>query len=159
MRVLPLAMIILVLLAPASARADSPVVDSLAARGRLGIPIGRARLLESELGQLFIVNVDGFGYPGEPLALEPDFAPLVEKPPGRGRHSTLRLVGLPEDPQDQPRAVRHDDAPSSALLRHVRLALARRGAFGERNVRGRVRGGLHWQVPGDPDGELRTLRS
>ena len=79
MRLLPLTMTILVLLAPASTGADSPIVDSLAARGRLGIPIERARLLESELGQLFIVNVDGFGYPREPLALEPDFAPLVEK--------------------------------------------------------------------------------
>ncbi len=56
--------------------AGTPVVDSLAARGKVRIPIERARLLESELGQLLVVNVDGFGYSG-PLALEPGFVPLV----------------------------------------------------------------------------------
>lgn len=61
-----------------SAAADSPVVDSLAARGKVGIPIERARSLERELGQLLVINVDGFGWNG-PLALEPEFAPLVQR--------------------------------------------------------------------------------
>ncbi|MGA2762154.1 MAG: glycoside hydrolase family 3 N-terminal domain-containing protein [Spirochaetia bacterium] len=78
MRALPLIAFLLILLPPAMVRPDTPVVDSLATRGKLGIPRERARLLESELGQLFIINVDGFGYSG-PLALEPDFAPLVER--------------------------------------------------------------------------------
>ncbi len=79
MRVLASVTFAFLLLPPLPSRADTPVVDSLAAGGLLGIPIERARLLESELGQLFIVNVDGFGYLAEPLALEPDFAPMVER--------------------------------------------------------------------------------
>ena len=70
--------ILLLVVSLSPAGADTSVVDSLQARGKVGIPLERARLLESELGQLFIVNVDGFGYAG-PLALEPDFAPLVER--------------------------------------------------------------------------------
>ena len=61
-----------------SCAADSTFVDSLASAGKLGIPVQQARDLESRLGQLFIVNVDGFGY-GGPLALEPEFAPMVER--------------------------------------------------------------------------------
>ncbi|MGD0724421.1 MAG: glycoside hydrolase family 3 N-terminal domain-containing protein [Spirochaetia bacterium] len=61
-----------------SCAADSTFVDSLASAGKLGIPVQQARGLESRLGQLFIVNVDGFGY-GGPLALEPEFAPMVER--------------------------------------------------------------------------------
>jgi beta-glucosidase-like glycosyl hydrolase len=79
MRTVPLTaflFILLDLLGPVPARPDTPIADSLAARGVLGVPVERARLLESELGQLFIVNVDGFGASG-PLALEPDFAPLI----------------------------------------------------------------------------------
>lgn len=53
-------------------------VDALASEGKLGIPVQQAKDLESMLGQLFIVNVDGFGYAG-PLALEPEFAPMVER--------------------------------------------------------------------------------
>ncbi|HTP59975.1 MAG TPA: hypothetical protein VMM82_13720, partial [Spirochaetia bacterium] len=79
MRLFALASLVLLLLAPVAARAESSVVDSLAGSGRLGIPVERARELESDLGQLFIINVDGFGYPGTSLALEPDFAPLVER--------------------------------------------------------------------------------
>jgi len=78
MRPLPLVAFLLALLSPAFTRADTPVVDALAASGKLGVPIERARLLESELGQLFIVNVDGFGWSG-PLALEPGFAPMIEQ--------------------------------------------------------------------------------
>ncbi|HVO39551.1 MAG TPA: glycoside hydrolase family 3 N-terminal domain-containing protein [Spirochaetia bacterium] len=61
-----------------SAAADTPVVDSLAARGKTGIPLDRARELEKELGQLLVINVDGFGWNG-PLALEPEFGPLVQR--------------------------------------------------------------------------------
>ena len=50
--------------APAGAQSDIPAAD--------------ARRLESELGQLLIVNVDGFGYSG-PLALEPGFAPMIQR--------------------------------------------------------------------------------
>jgi beta-glucosidase-like glycosyl hydrolase len=52
--------------------------DRLAAQGRLAIPIAQARELESKLGQLLVVNVDGFGASGE-LALEPGFAPMVKR--------------------------------------------------------------------------------
>ena len=78
MRILPLTALVLIFLSPALARSDSPVADSLAARRTLGVSLERARLLESELGQLFIVNVDGFGASG-PLALEESFAPMVRR--------------------------------------------------------------------------------
>ncbi len=54
------------------------MADSLASRGMIGISLRRARLLESELGQLFIVNVDGFGATG-PLALEENFPPMIRR--------------------------------------------------------------------------------
>ncbi len=66
------------LLAAGPCASQSPFVDSLGARGKLEIPLEDARKLESELGQLLIVNVDGFGYSG-PLALEPGFAPMVQR--------------------------------------------------------------------------------
>lgn len=72
-----LSFIAIIILSVSPTWAGTPVVDSLAARGRVGIPIERARLLESELGQLLVVNVDGFGASGT-LALEPGFAPLVK---------------------------------------------------------------------------------
>lgn len=78
MRILPSAILFLILLPSGLAHTESPVVEALAARGELGIPAERARLLESELGQLFIVNVDGFGAAG-PLALEDSFAPMVRR--------------------------------------------------------------------------------
>jgi beta-glucosidase-like glycosyl hydrolase len=58
--------------------ADAPFVDSLAATGALAIPLEQARGLESRLGQLLIVNVDGFGYSGA-LALAPGYADLVRR--------------------------------------------------------------------------------
>lgn len=66
------------LLAAGPCSSQSPFVDTLAARGKLEIPLDDARKLESELGQLLVVNVDGFGYSG-PLALEPGFAPMVQR--------------------------------------------------------------------------------
>jgi hypothetical protein len=77
LKLLRVALILAALVVPACA-ADSSFVDSLASTGKLGIPVQQARDLESRLGQLFIVNVDGFGYAG-PLALEPGFAPMVER--------------------------------------------------------------------------------
>jgi hypothetical protein len=66
------------LLAAGPCASQPSFVDSLAARGTLGIPLADARKLESELGQLLVINVDGFGYAG-PLALEPGFAPMVHR--------------------------------------------------------------------------------
>jgi hypothetical protein len=56
--------------------AESTQVDTMEARGQLGIPAAMARDIESKLGQLMIVNVDGFGVTGN-LALEPGFAEMV----------------------------------------------------------------------------------
>jgi len=53
-------------------------IDSLAAGGKLAIPREEARELEAGIGQLLVVNVDGFGYAG-PLALEPGFAPMIQR--------------------------------------------------------------------------------
>ncbi len=54
------------------------VVDALAAGGKLHIAMDSARRLEAHLGQLLVINVDGFGHPG-PLALNPEFVDLVTK--------------------------------------------------------------------------------
>jgi Glycosyl hydrolase family 3 N terminal domain len=53
-------------------------VDTLAAGGKLAISREEALRLQAGIGQLLIVNVDGFGYAG-PLALEPGFAPMVQR--------------------------------------------------------------------------------
>ncbi len=53
-------------------------IDSLAASGKLAVTREEARELEAGIGQLLVVNVDGFGYTG-PLALEPGFASLVRR--------------------------------------------------------------------------------
>jgi len=74
MRCLPLAFAFLC--SCVSLPAAPSVVDTLAARGKLGIPLDQARQLESHLGQLLVINVDGFGYAG-PLALAPAFVQLV----------------------------------------------------------------------------------
>ncbi len=66
------------LLSAGPCASQSPFVDALAARGMVEIPLEDARKLESELGQLLVVNVDGFGYSG-PLALGPDFAPMIRR--------------------------------------------------------------------------------
>ncbi|MGA2974507.1 MAG: glycoside hydrolase family 3 N-terminal domain-containing protein [Spirochaetia bacterium] len=70
--------LILFAIAAAWCPAQSTFVDSLAKKGEVEIPIAQAKMLESELGQLFIINVDGFGYSG-PLALEPGYAELVQR--------------------------------------------------------------------------------
>ncbi|HET6486375.1 MAG TPA: hypothetical protein VFH83_08140, partial [Spirochaetia bacterium] len=51
--------------------------DVLARRGQLGVPLAEARAVEARIGQLLVVNVDGFGYSGK-LALEPAFVPMLE---------------------------------------------------------------------------------
>ncbi len=77
MRQFPFIMVLAVLpLLPGAAQPT--FVDTLAAGGRLGIPVAQARRLEARLGQLLVINVDGFGYSGA-LALAPGFAELVRK--------------------------------------------------------------------------------
>ncbi len=60
------------------ASAQAGFVEKLSASGSLGIPITEARAIESKLGQLLVINVDGFGYAG-PLALAPGYAALVKR--------------------------------------------------------------------------------
>ena len=60
----------------AGAAAPTPV-DALAARGQLGISADLARDIASKIGQLMIVNVDGFGATTGDLALEPGFTDMV----------------------------------------------------------------------------------
>jgi hypothetical protein len=72
------ALIVALSLLAAAACPAQPFVDGLSAKGRLGIPLAQARELESSLGQLFIINVDGFGYEGS-LALAPAYAELVRR--------------------------------------------------------------------------------
>jgi beta-glucosidase-like glycosyl hydrolase len=58
--------------------AGQSIVDGLAGRGKLKIPLGDARKLESAVGQLLVINVDGFGVTG-PLALSQGYADLVAR--------------------------------------------------------------------------------
>ena len=58
--------------------AQSDYSDALALQGRLAVSLAQAREVEAALGQLLVVNVDGFGYSG-PLALEPSFAPMITR--------------------------------------------------------------------------------
>jgi hypothetical protein len=92
------------LLAAAACPAQSSFVDGLSAKGGLGIPIAEARDLESRLGQLLIVNVDGFGYTGS-LALEPGYAELVKR---------LQIGGV----------IPHYGSASYARIRRTNRALA-----------------------------------
>ncbi len=66
------------LAAAAGGFGQSGYADALSLRGRLAVTLGQAREVEAALGQLLVVNVDGFGYSG-PLALEPSFAPMVTR--------------------------------------------------------------------------------
>jgi hypothetical protein len=52
--------------------------DALVKAGGVRVDMAEARRLEAELGQLLVVNVDGFGYDG-PLAVLPEFLPMVER--------------------------------------------------------------------------------
>jgi beta-glucosidase-like glycosyl hydrolase len=73
---MPLAATLLILLISATGYAQSSYAETLSAQGRLGIALNQARALEGKIGQLLIVNVDGFGYSGS-LALEPAFVPML----------------------------------------------------------------------------------
>ena len=68
----------MLLLAAVPAGAEPASVRALVSQTGMRIPDDQARELESMLGQLFIINVDGFGWSG-PLALEPPFAKLVAR--------------------------------------------------------------------------------
>jgi len=57
---------------------EESFTDRLNASGACAIDIRTARALEARLGQLFIVNVDGFGYSG-PLAVHPSFVEMVKR--------------------------------------------------------------------------------
>ncbi|MGA2478364.1 MAG: glycoside hydrolase family 3 N-terminal domain-containing protein [Spirochaetia bacterium] len=83
---------------------ESSFSDQLAAKGRLRVPIAQARELESKLGQLFIVNVDGFGTTGD-LALEPGFVPMLKR---------LQIGGV----------IPHYGSTSYERIRRTNLALA-----------------------------------
>ncbi len=75
----PLLVVAGLLCAVASAvGAEGSFVDGLASAHGLGIPLEQATRIQAELGQLLVINVDGFGYSG-PLALAPGFADLVRK--------------------------------------------------------------------------------
>ncbi|HEY9595634.1 MAG TPA: hypothetical protein VHE79_14240, partial [Spirochaetia bacterium] len=63
-------------LAAPAAHAESRFVDELAAAGALAIPLEEARSIEARLGQLFVINVDGFGWNG-PAAVSPGYVAVV----------------------------------------------------------------------------------
>lgn len=76
MRFIPLMTLMIAMVAPDAAGVPG-FVDSLAAAGKLRVPVEQARLLQARLGQLLVINVDGFGATG-PLALGDGFADLVQ---------------------------------------------------------------------------------
>jgi len=73
-----LPVLLFLLAGPSRALPQPTFVDALQSRGRLRIPLGQAREVQDAVGQMLVVNVDGFGYSG-PLALEPAFAPMVQR--------------------------------------------------------------------------------
>ncbi len=77
----PLLLILSALLAGGgSLSADPPAsfAERLAARGAIDIPLPEARALEARIGQLLVVNVDGFGWGGRQAVL-PEFLTMVER--------------------------------------------------------------------------------
>jgi beta-glucosidase-like glycosyl hydrolase len=70
--------LLMTLFASTACGADTSFSEQLSAQGRLRIPLAEAKALEAKIGQLLVVNVDGFGATGD-LALEPGFVPMVEK--------------------------------------------------------------------------------
>jgi len=138
--------------AAALCHGETSFTDALAARGKIGIPVEQARQLESKLGQLLIVNVDGFGYSG-PLALEPGFTSLVAR---------LQLGGvIPHYGSTSYEKIRRTNRALSALTElplllccdTVKLKGASRvAAFGDGYV-----GGFLGKFRQLPDPELQTL--
>ncbi len=132
--------------------AESTLVDSLASGGKLGIPVQLATGIESRLGQLFIVNVDGFGY-GGPLALEPEFAPMIAQ---------LQIGGvIPHYGSTSYERIRRTNRALEALTRLPLLVCADIvkikgqgvvGTFGDGYV-----GGFLGRFKRLPDSELETL--
>jgi beta-glucosidase-like glycosyl hydrolase len=117
-----------------------------------GIPIKETRELESKLGQLFIVNVDGFGYAG-PLALAPAYGAMVER---------LQLGGvIPHYGDTDYERIRRTNRALASMTKLplliccdlVKLAGASRvGAFGDGYT-----GGFLGRYRRLPDAELSTL--
>jgi hypothetical protein len=132
--------------------ADSTFVDGLSSAGKLCIPVQQARDIESRLGQLFIVNVDGFGY-GGPLALEPEFAPMIAQ---------LQIGGvIPHYGSTSYERIRRTNRALKALTRLPLLVCAdivkikgagAVGTFGDGYV-----GGFLGRFKLLPDSELETL--
>ena len=69
-------LLLLALLAPCAAQ--DPFVEELRAQGRLGVSLAEATRLAGQIGQLLMVNVDGFGVSGK-LAVSGGYLDLVEK--------------------------------------------------------------------------------
>jgi beta-glucosidase-like glycosyl hydrolase len=117
-----------------------------------GIPIKEALELESKLGQLFIVNVDGFGYEG-PLALAPAYGAMVER---------LQIGGvIPHYGSTDYERIRRTNRALASMTKLplliccdlVKLAGASRvGAFGDGYI-----GGFLGRFRRMPDAELSTL--
>jgi hypothetical protein len=66
------------LTAPGTAAAQGAFVAELAVQGKLRIGLVPAVQIEKQLGQLLVVNVDGFGASGD-LAVSDDYIDLVER--------------------------------------------------------------------------------
>jgi hypothetical protein len=140
------------LVAAGPCASQSPFVDGLASRGQLAIPVEEARALEAEVGQLLVVNVDGFGYAG-PLALQPGFLHMVRR---------LRIGGvIPhygsmsyERIRATNRALRGvTDLPLLVCADLLKLrGRGRTGSFGDGYV-----GGFIGRFRRMPDGQFQTL--
>lgn len=103
----PAAFLLLLACSPASCGAES-LSARLSAAGTLGIGLAEAEDLEGKLGQLFIVNVDGFKYEGA-LAVHPLYIQLVE---------SLKAGGV----------IPHYGSASFSKIRETNRELARRSA-------------------------------
>jgi beta-glucosidase-like glycosyl hydrolase len=145
-------MTILGVLLSTACPAQSRYVDSLAAVGKVAIPMAEARTLETEIGQLLIVNVDGFGWSG-PRAVSPGYESLVHD---------LQIGGvIPHYGSMSYERIRAANR-SLATLTELPLLIAAdivklkgsstTGSFGDGYV-----GGFLGRFKGLPDPELRTL--
>jgi beta-glucosidase-like glycosyl hydrolase len=144
-------LVVLAIAAPAGL-AGAPFVDHLAAAGRLRIPLDRAISLEAELGQLLVVNVDGFGYSGS-LALAPGFAELVER---------IQVGGViphygSNDIEKIARTNRALAAMTTLPLLICSDIVKLRGPTGIASFGDGYVGGFLGKYRGLPDAELRTL--
>jgi len=106
MRRIFLVPVLLVLLRGLPACGAESVSARLASAGRLGVSLAAAEDMEGKLGQLFIVNVDGFQYEGA-LAVHPAYVELAE---------SLKVGGV----------IPHYGSASFAKIRDTNRELARR---------------------------------